>query len=82
MAGKQLHHPRSGPQCGEAVYLTLLDDIDHSADSAGPRNQRDPLSEIRLIRHHQEQCVFVISCDTPHLNAQDDKPKWAGMFPT
>ena len=81
-AGKQSRHPRSGPRCGEVVYLTLSDDIDHSTDSAGPHNQRDPPSKIRLIRHHQEHCVFIISYYTPHLNVQDDKPKWASTFPT
>ena len=81
-AGKQSHHPRSGPQCGEAVYLALSDDIDHSTNSAGPHNQRDPLSKIRLVGHHHEHCVFVISCYTPHLNVQDDKPKRASTFPT
>ena len=65
-----------------SVYLALSDDIDYSANSAGPHNQRDPPSELRLIGHHQEHCVFIISCDTSHLHAQDDKPKWASMFPT
>ena len=82
LAGKQLCHPRSGPWHGEAVYLTLSDDIDYSADIAGPHNQRDPPSKIGLIGHHQEHCVFIISCDTPHLHVQDDKPEWASMFPT
>ena len=49
-AGQQSHHPRSGPQCGEAVYLTLLNNVDQSADSApqlkGPfirnRTHREP----------------------------------------
>ena len=81
-AGKQSCHPHGGPQCGEAVYLALSDDVDHSADSAGPHNQRDPPCEIGLIGHHQEHRVFVISCDTLHLNAQDDKPERASMFPT
>ena len=81
-AGKQSRHPHSGPWHGEAVLLTLLDDVDHSADSAGPHNQRDPPSEIRLIGHHQEHCVFVISCNTPHLNAQDEKPERTSTFPT
>ena len=81
-AGKQSRHPCSGPRHGKAVYLTPSDNIDHSANSAGPHNQRDPPSEIGLIGHHQEHCVFVISCDTPHLNAQDDKPEWASAFPT
>ena len=52
-AGKQSRHPRSGPLHGEAFYLTLSDDVDHSTDSAGPHNQRDPPSEIWLVRHHQ-----------------------------
>ena len=81
-AGEQSCHPCSGPRHGKAVYLTLSDDVDHSADSAGPHNQRDPLSEIGLIGHHQEHRVFIISCDTLHLNAQNDKPKWASTFPT
>ena len=81
-AGKQSRHPHSGPRRGKAVYLAVLDDIDHSTDSAGPHNQRDPLSEIQLIRHHQEHCVFVISCYTPYLNTQDDKPQRASTFPT
>ena len=66
---------------GEAVYLALSDDIDHSTNSAGSHNQRDPLSEIRLIGHHQEHCVFIISCYTPHLNMQNDEPKWLVHFP-
>ena len=82
MAGKQSHHPRSGPRHGEAVYLALSDNVDYSADSAGPHNQRDPPSELRLIGHHQEHHVFVVSCDTPHLHMQDDKPEWTGTFPT
>ena len=45
-AGQQLCHSCSGPRCGEAIYLTLTDNIDKSADSAVPHNQRDPSSEI------------------------------------
>ena len=82
LAGKQLCHPLSGPGHGDAVYITLSDDIDHSTDSAGPHNQRNPPSKIRLIGHHLEHRVFVISCYTPHLNVQDDKPKWASTFLT
>ena len=67
-AGKQSHHPHSEPRHGETVYLTLSDNIDYSADSAGPHNQRGPPSELRLIRHHQEHSVFIISCNTPHLH--------------
>ena len=36
------------------LYLALADNIDQSADSASPHNQRDPSSEIGLIGHHQE----------------------------
>ena len=82
LAGKQSCHPCSRPQHGEAVYLALSDDIDHSTDSTGPHNQRDPLSKIRLIGHHQEHRIFIISCYTPHLNVQNDKSKRASMFPT
>ena len=57
LAGKQSHHPHSGPQHGKAVYLALSDDTDHSTDSAGPHNQRDPPSEIRLVGHHQEHRI-------------------------
>ena len=46
LVGKQSCHPCSGPRCGEAVYLALLDDIDYSTNSAGPNNQRDPPSKI------------------------------------
>ena len=81
LAGKQLHHPCSGPQRGEIVYLTLSDNINHSANSAGPYNQRDPPSELGPIGHHQEHRIFVISCNPPHLHMQDDKPQWAIMFP-
>ena len=81
-AEKQLRHPHSGPWCGEAVYLALSDNVDHSANSTGPHNQRDPPSKLRLIGHHQEHRFFVISCDTPHLHAQDDKPEQASTFPT
>ena len=80
--GKQSRHPRSGPWHGEMVYLALSDNIDHSADSAGPYNQRDPPSELKLIGHHQEHRVFIISCDPLHLHMQDDKSEWASMFPT
>ena len=65
----------SGPQHGETVYLALSDNIDHSADSAGPYNQRDPLSKLGLIGHHQEHHILIISCNPPHLHVQDDKPK-------
>ena len=82
LAGKQSHHPHSGPQCGEAVYLTLMDNVDKSAYRAGPHNQRDPSSEIGLIGHHQEYRILVISCNTPHLHAQDDKPEQASTHPT
>ena len=82
LAGKQSCHPCSGPRHGEAVYLALSDDVDYPANSAGPHNQKDPPSEIGLIGHHQEHCIFIISCDTPHLHVQDDKPEWASMFPT
>ena len=82
LAGQQSRHPHSGPRHGEAVYLTLSDNVDQSADSAGPHNQRDPSSEIGLIGHHQEYHILIISCDTPHLHAQDDKPKWASTHPT
>ena len=34
LAGKQSCNPRSEPQHGEAVYLTLSDNIDYSANSA------------------------------------------------
>ena len=81
-AGKQSHHPHSGPWHGEVVYLTLSDDTDYPANSAGPHNQRYPLSEIGLIGHHQEHRIFIISCDPLHLHAQDDKPKRACTFPT
>ena len=82
LAGKQSCHPHSGPWHGKAVYLALSDDIDHSTDSAGPHNQMDPPSKIRLVGHHQEHRVFIIFCYTQHLNAQNDKPKWASTFPT
>ena len=82
LAGKQSCHPRSGPWHGKTVYLTLSDDIDHSTDSAGPHNQRDPPSKIRLVWHHQGHHIFIISCYTLHLNVQDDKPKWASTLPT
>ena len=81
LAGKQLCHPHSGPWHGETVYLALSDNIDHSADSAGPYNQRDPPSELRLIGHHKEHRIFIISCDSPHLHMQDDKPEQASTFP-
>ena len=82
LTGKQPHHPHSGPQHGETVYLTLSDNIDYSANSAGPYNQGDPLSKLGLIGHHQEHCIFIISCDPQHLHAQDDKPEQTSMFPT
>ena len=82
LAGQQPCHSHSVPQRSEAVYLTLMDNIDKSVDSAGPHNQRDPSSKIGLIRHHQEHRVLVITCDTPHLHSQDDKPKQASAYPT
>ena len=51
LAGKQSRHPRSGQWHGEAVYLALSDNIDQSADSAGPHNQRDPSS--KTVGHHR-----------------------------
>ena len=80
-AGKQSCHPHSGPWHREIVYLTLSDNIDYSAQGAGSHTQRDPPSEPGLIRHHQEHCIFIISCDTLHLHAQDAKPERASMFP-
>ena len=80
-AGKQSHHPCSGPWHGEMIYLTLSDNIDYSADSVGPYHQGDPPSEFGLIGHHQEYCIFIISCDAPHLHMQDDKPEWTSTFP-
>ena len=65
------------PRCGEAVYLALTANVDKSADSAGPHNQRDPSSEIGLIGHHQEHRILIISCNTSHLHTKDDKPEWA-----
>ena len=82
LTGKQSHHPCSGPWHGEAVYLAFFDNIDYSADSAGPYNQRDPPSELRLIGYHQEHHIFIISCYPPHSHMQDDKPQWASTFPT
>ena len=82
LAGQQSRNPCGGPQCGEAVYLALSDNIDQPADSAGPHNQRHPSSKIGLIGHHQEYCVLIISCNTPHLHAQDDKPERASTHPT
>ena len=82
LAGQQSCHPHSGPWHGEAVYLTHLDNVDQSADTAGPHNQRDPSSEIGLIRHHQEYCILIISCNTLHLHMQDDKPEQASTHPT
>ena len=82
LAGQQSCYPCSGPWHGEVVYLTLSDNVDQSADSTGPHNQRDPSFEIGLIRHHQEYRILIISCNTPHLHAQDDKPKWTSMHPT
>ena len=81
-AGKQSCHPRSGPRCGEAVSLTLVDKVDQSADSASPHNQRDPSPKIGLIGHHHKHHVFIVTCDPPHLHAQDDKPEWASTHPT
>ena len=81
LAGWQSCHSHSGPRHGEVVYLALMDNVDKSADSAGPHNQRDPSSKIGLIGHHQEHCVLVISCNTPHLHMQDDKPKQASRHP-
>ena len=81
-AGKQSHHPCSGPQLSEAVYLALSDNVDYSVDSAGPHNQRDPPYKLRLIGHHQEHHIFIISCNIPHLHVQHDEPERASMFPT
>ena len=81
LAGKQPHHPCSGPRHGEMVYLTFLDNIDYSANCTGPYDQGDPLSKLRLNRHHKEHSVFIISCDPPYLHAQDDKPEQTSMFP-
>ena len=80
-AGQQSCHSHSEPWHDEAVYLTLTDNLDKSADSAGPNNQRDPSSKIRLIAHHQEHRILIISCDTPHLHMQDDKPEQPSMHP-
>ena len=81
-AGKQPHHPHSGPQCGEMVYLTFSDNIDYSANHTGPYDQGDPLSELGLIRYHKEHSIFIISCDPLYLDMQDDEPEWTSTFPT
>ena len=82
LAGKQSCQPHSGPQRSKAVYLALTDNIDQSADSASPNDQRYTSPKIRFIGHHQEHRVFVVTCNTPHLHMQDDKPKWASTHPT
>ena len=81
-AEKKPCHPHSGPWHGEMVYLALSDNIDYSVDRAGPYNQGDPPSKLGLIRHHQEHCIFIISCNPLHLHVQDDKPEWTSTFPT
>ena len=81
LAGKQSHHSHSGPRCGEAVYLALPDDVNYSADSAGPHNQRDPPSELRLIGHHQEHCVFVIPRNTHTCTCRMTNPSGLVHFP-
>ena len=82
LVGKQPRHSHSGPWHGEMVYLTFSDNIDYPANHPGPYDQGDPLYKLGLIGHHQEHLVFVISCDPPHLYAQDDKPEQDSMFPT
>ena len=79
LAGEQSHQPRSQPRHGKVIYLALADNVDQSADSASPHNHSLP--QIGLIGHHQEHCVFIITCDTPHLDAQDDKPERASTHP-
>ena len=69
LAGEQSCQPHSQPRHGEVIYLTLADNIDQSADSASPHDQRDSSPKIRLIGHHQEHCIFIITCDTLHLDA-------------
>ena len=81
-AGKQPHHPRSGPQCGEMVYLTFPDDIDYASNRTGPCDQGDPPSEVRLIGYHKEHSIFIIACDPLYLHMQDDEPERTSMFPT
>ena len=81
-AGKQSCNPHGGPQHGETVYLTLSDNIDYSVDRAGPYDQGDPPSKLRLIGHPQEHRIFIISCDPLHSHMQDDKPEWTSTFPT
>ena len=81
LAGEQLHHPCSGPRCGETVYLTFSDNIDYSANRPGPYDQEDPPSKLRPIGHHQEHSIFIISCNPPYLHAQDDKPERTSTFP-
>ena len=82
LAGEQLPHPRSGPWHGEMVYLTFSDNIDYSANRTGPYDQEDPLSELRLIKHHKECSVFIISFNPQYLHTQGDQPKRTSMFPT
>ena len=69
LAGKQSCHPRSGPWHGEAVYLALTDNVDRSADSASPYNQRDPSPKIGLIGHHQEPVIpHTCTCKMTNLS--------------
>ena len=80
-AGKQSCHSYSRPWRGEAVYLTLTDNVNQPADSASPQNQRDPSYKIGLIGHHKEYRILIIPCDTRHLHTQYDKPERASACP-
>ena len=68
-AGEQSRQPRSRPWHGEVIYLALANNVDQSTDSASPHDQRDSSPKIRLIGHHQEHRVLVITHETPYLNA-------------
>ena len=82
LAAEQPCHPHSGPWHGEMVYLTFTDNIDYPANRTGPYDQGDPPFKLRLIRHHKEHSIFVISCDPLYLHTQDDKPKQISTFST
>ena len=82
LAGKQPHHPHSGPRHGETVYLTFLDNSDYSSNRTGPHDQGDPPSKVGLIGYHKEHSIFIIACNSLCLHMQDDEPKWTSTFPT
>ena len=81
LAGKQPHHPHSGPRCGGTVYLTFPDNTDYSGNRTDPYDQGDPPSEVGLIGYHKEHIIFIIAGDPHTCTCRMTNPSRLVCFP-